>query len=230
MAPDSIWPGMFQAEAGTDCTASVRSISDTTITTVRSYAICDTKAARKKAGQPATTAVEREVMRIKTIVVLVVAVTLASVHSAEAQQSNKIVRIGLISQSSPSAMSPQIESLLQGLRELGYLEGKNISFERRYAQGELDRLAALVGELLRTKVDVIVATSTPATLAAKKTTNEIPIVFHVINDPVETGIVDSLARPGGNLTGVTMGGAELYGKRLSFSRRRSPNFLGRRFC
>jgi ABC-type uncharacterized transport system substrate-binding protein len=149
-------------------------------TRLASYAISDAQGARKKVlDKLATNRSKESRMAIKSIVVLVIVLTLAFIRPSGAQQSNTIVRIGLISQSSPSAAT-QIESLLQGLRELGYLEGKNISFERRYAQGELDRLAALVGELLRTKVDVIVATSTPATLAAKKTTNEIPIVFHVI--------------------------------------------------
>ena len=158
----------------------------------------------------------------KTIIVFLVGLLLASVHLADAQQPKKIARIGLLFQSSPSFTSPQIDALRQELRELGYVEGRNVSFERRYAEGELNRLAALAGELVRSKVDVIVATSTPGVLAAENATNEIPIVFHTINDPVETAVVASLARPGANITGVTMGGAELYGKRLGLLKETIP--------
>jgi len=161
-------------------------------------------------------------MGTRAIVVLIIGLTLASVHLADAQQTNKIARIGLLFQSSPSFTSPQIEALRQELRELGYVEGKNVAFENRYAEGRLDRLPALAGELVRAKVDVIVATSTPGVLAAKNATNEIPIVFHTINDPVETGVVASLARPGANITGLTMGGAELYGKRLELLKETIP--------
>jgi putative tryptophan/tyrosine transport system substrate-binding protein len=158
----------------------------------------------------------------KAILVWLIALALVPFHFAEAQQLKKIARIGLLFQSSPSFTSPQIDALRQELRELGYVEGRNVSFERRYAEGELNRLAALAGELVRSKVDVIVATSTPGVLAAKNATNEIPIVFHTINDPVETGVVASLARPGANITGVTMGGAELYGKRLELLKETIP--------
>jgi ABC-type uncharacterized transport system substrate-binding protein len=108
------------------------------------------------------------------------------------------------------------------LRELGYVEGKNIAIEYRHAEGKLDRLPALAGELVRFKVDVIVASSTPAALAAKNATKEIPILFETIGDPVASGIVASLAQPDANLTGMMMGGAELYGKRLELLKETIP--------
>ena len=100
-------------------------------------------------------------------------------------------------------MSKQLEAFRQGLRELGYVE-ENVAIEYRYAEGKLDRLPDLAVELVRLKVDVIAATSTPAVLAAKKH-HEKPIVFHTIGDPVASGVVASLAQPGGNITGLTMG-------------------------
>jgi putative tryptophan/tyrosine transport system substrate-binding protein len=156
------------------------------------------------------------------IIMLLIGLTLASVCLAEAQQPKKVARIGVLNQSSANFMSPQLEAFRQGLHDFGYVEGQNIAFEYRYAEGKLDRLSALAGELVRTKVDVIVATSTPGVLAAKNATNEIPIVFHTINDPVETGVVASFARPSANITGLTMGGAELYGKRLELLKETIP--------
>src|SRR5262245_3068361 len=181
-----------------------------------------TRGKEKHAGQPAMNRCKQTGMAKNAIILLLVGLTLMSLRLAEAQQPKKMARIGFISQSNPSAMSPQIDSLLQGLREVGYSEGKNVIFESRYAEGEIDRLAALAGDLVRTKIDVIVAMSTPAALAAKKATAEIPIVFYAINDPVETGLVDNLARPSGNITGMTMGGAELYGKRLELLKETIP--------
>ena len=99
----------------------------------------------------------------------------------------------------------------QGLRAFGYTRIQNIAIEYRYAEGKLDRLPYLAVELVRLKVDVIAATSTPAVLAAKNTTKEIPIIFHTLGDPVASGVVASLAQPGANITGLTMGGAELDG-------------------
>jgi ABC-type uncharacterized transport system substrate-binding protein len=140
----------------------------------------------------------------------------------QGQSRKKVARIGLLGQSNASFASPQTDALREGLRELGYVDGENMVFERRYAEGELDRLPGLARELVGLKVDIIVASSTPGILAAKDSTKEIPIVFHAINDPVETGIVSSLARPGSNVTGVTMGGAELYGKRLELLKETIP--------
>jgi putative ABC transport system substrate-binding protein len=135
--------------------------------------------------------------------------------SAEAQPPAKIPRIGWVSGSSdPNTPGPQVEAFRQGLRDLGYIEGKNMVVEYRYAEGKMDRIPSLVAELVQLKVDVLVSPNGPAILAAKQATKTIPIVMVVVLDPVATGIVDSLARPGGNITGVSTLNRELSGKRL----------------
>jgi len=143
-----------------------------------------------------------------------VALSIAFSFPAEAEHSKKVALIGVLGQSSECVVRAQLGAFQQGLRDLGYFEGQNLTIEYRYAEGKLDRLPGLARELIRLKADVILASSTPAVLAAKNETREIPIVFHTIGDPVANGIVASRARPGGNITGVTLGGAELYGKRL----------------
>jgi len=158
----------------------------------------------------------------KNILWLITVWLLVSSNIAEAQQPKKIPRIGVLRQSSADVLWTQVEAFRQGLRERGYSEGHNIGIEYRYADGELARLPGLANELVRIKVDVIVVSSTPAVLAAKNATKEIPIVFHTIGDPVASGVVASLARPGGNITGLTMGGAELYGKRLELLKETIP--------
>ena len=115
---------------------------------------------------------------------------------------------------SPSANSARIEAFRQGLRELGYVEGKNIVIEWRYAEGKLDRLPALAAELVRLKVDVIVTTGPTVTRAAKEATTTIPIVMAFDTDPVGNGFVASLARPGGNITGLSTLAPEISGKQL----------------
>ena len=125
---------------------------------------------------------------------------------AEAQQPARIPRIGILIPASASVLSARVEAFRQRLRELGYVEGKNIVIEYRYAEGKLERLPDLAAELVRLKVDVIV-TIGPAILAAKKASATIPIVFAVASDPVGTGLVSSLARPGGNITGLSHHGA-----------------------
>src|ERR1700730_9770805 len=125
-------------------------------------------------------------------------------------QQTKVARIGALYIGLADAESFKNE-LREGLRELGYLEGQNISFEFRSAEGKLDRLPELASELVRLKVDVIVALYVPCALAAKQATRDIPIVI-IAADPVETGIVASLARPGGNITGVSLMSAVLIGK------------------
>src|SRR5207302_7831785 len=129
--------------------------------------------------------------------------------AARAQQS-KVARIGALYIGLADAQSFKNE-FREGLRELGYVEGQNIAFEFRSAEGKLDRLPELASELVRLKVDVIVALYVPCALAAKGATGEIPIVI-VAADPVETGIVPSLARPGGNITGVSLMSAVMIGK------------------
>jgi len=143
-----------------------------------------------------------------TILLTVVAV-------AEAQQSAKVLRIGHVGVSGDlSSPSPNLESFRQGLRALGYIEGKNIQIESRYAEGKLDRLPSLVAELVQLKVDVFIIGTLVAVRAAKQATTTIPIVMVLSVDPVATGLVDSLARPGGNITGLTNLARDLSGKRL----------------
>jgi len=156
----------------------------------------------------------------KAIGVLLVSLALASVHLSEAQQQAKVPKIGWLLSGSSSA--PRNELLGRELRALGYVEGKNIAIEVRYAEGKLDRLPALADELVRLKVDVLVVSSTPGTLAAKNATKTIPIVFYNVADPVAVGLVDSLARPGGNITGFTIITAVLAGKRLELLKETIP--------
>ena len=153
-------------------------------------------------------------MTTKTIVVLLVALTLASVHLAEAQQSKKVPRIGVLWLYSPAIASPFAEAFRQGLRELGYVEGKSIVIEYRHAEGKYDRLPSLAAELVRLNVDIIVTASTPAAQAGQQATRSIPIVMTNVSDPVESGLVSSLARPGGNVTGLSLMHPDLSGKRL----------------
>src|SRR5439155_21474355 len=133
---------------------------------------------------------------------------------AEAQQQTKIPRIGYLSGNFLSSESARTEAFRQGLRELGYVEGKNILIEYRYAEGKLDRLPALAAELVRLKVDLIVTGGPGATRPAKEATVTIPIVFAQDGDPVASGFVASLARPGGNITGLSSLAPELSGKQL----------------
>jgi ABC-type uncharacterized transport system substrate-binding protein len=133
---------------------------------------------------------------------------------AQAQQPTKIPRIGYLSPNSLSFNPARIEAFRQGLRELGYVEGKNIVIEYRNTEGKLDRLPSLAAELVRLKVDIIVTTSPAPTRAAKEATSTIPIVFAQDGDPVASGFVASLARPGGNITGLSTLAPELSGKRL----------------
>src|SRR5262245_47628829 len=121
---------------------------------------------------------------------------------AEAHQAGKVPRIGILSASSAAVPALDVyDSFRQGLRELGYIEGKDIFIETRYAEGKLDQLSDFATELVKLKVDVIVTNTTPGVLAAKNATSAIPIVFWSVSDPVKTGLVSSLARPGGNITG-----------------------------
>ena len=132
----------------------------------------------------------------------------------EAQQPKKNPRIGFLASSSASAYVNRVEAFLGGLRDLGYMEGQNIAIEYRYAEGKLDRLAGFGAELVRLNVDVIVAMGDASVRAARKATETIPIVTTIVSDPVALGFVASLARPGGNITGLTSLARELGGKRL----------------
>jgi len=146
---------------------------------------------------------------------------LAVAVTAEAQQPAKIPRIGYLA-NSRSAGVARYDAFRQGLREFGYVEGKTIVIERRYAEGKQDRLSALVAELVRLKVDVIVTGSPSATRSAKQATSTIPIVMLADDDPVGSGFVASLARPGRNITGLATLSPELSGKQLELLREIAP--------
>ena len=145
---------------------------------------------------------------------LIVVVTAVQGIIAEAQQPKKVPRIGLLSTVSSSSIAARMEAFRQGLRELGYVEGKNIFIEHRSAEGKPDRVRELVAETMRLKVDVIVTTGPTSTRAAKEATVTIPIVMGFDTDPVGNGFVASLARPGGNITGLSTLAPELSGKQL----------------
>jgi putative ABC transport system substrate-binding protein len=153
-------------------------------------------------------------MNRRTLLFGLALASLAAPLATEAQQAAKIARIGYLAAN--LAASPQLlEAFLQGLRDLGYVEGRNVVIEYRSAEGKLERLPALAAELVALKVDVIVAGGgAPAALAAKQATRTIPICFIAVGDPVTSGLVTSLARPGGNVTGLASLTPELVGKRL----------------
>src|SRR5262245_9064432 len=153
-------------------------------------------------------------MRAKILVYALPALILTTIHLAEAQQSKKVPRIGFLGAASASSYAVRIDAVRQGLNELGYIEGKNIVIEYRYAEGKPDRLPALVAELVRLKVEVIVSAGPLPTRAAKEATVTIPIVMTQVGDPVGVGFVASLARPGANITGLSSVAPELGGKRL----------------
>jgi putative ABC transport system substrate-binding protein len=151
------------------------------------------------------------------------ATLLALCFPAQAQQPKKVPRLGYLESTGDSNNpGPQIEAIRQGLRDLGYIEGKNIQVEYRYTEGKNDRIPGLVAELVQLKVDVLVVRSQPAIRAAKQATKTIPIVMVTTQDPVALGFIDNLARPGGNITGVTTLQRELSGKRLELLKEAVP--------
>jgi putative tryptophan/tyrosine transport system substrate-binding protein len=152
--------------------------------------------------------------RLATAVVLLLLT--ASFGTATAQPAQKLPRVGYLnpgSQSNPLRQR-RLEAFRQGLSELGYVEGQNIAIESRWAEGQYDRYPALAADLVRLKVDVIVALGGAATQAAQQATRTIPIVMSLVNDPVGSGLVPNLARPGGNITGTSVMAPELVGKQL----------------
>ena len=162
-------------------------------------------------------------MNRKITVLMFCSMLFALCVSVEAQQPGKAPRIGYVSGSGdPHNPGPSVEAFRRGLRDLGYMEGKNILVEYRYAEGVRDRIPGLVAELVRLKLDVLVFHDTSAIHAAKRATQTTPIVMVATQDPVATGIVASLARPGGNITGLTRLTRELSGKRLELLKEMVP--------
>jgi putative tryptophan/tyrosine transport system substrate-binding protein len=159
-------------------------------------------------------------MKAKILVYALPALILTCVHLAEAQQPKKIPRIGIL-RVEPGA-GEVYEAFRQGLRELGYVEGQNIVLEFRDTEAKAERLPDLAAELVRLKVDVILTSSTPGIQAAKKATETIPIVMAFSGDPVGTGLVASLAKPGGNITGLSDIGPEISGKQLELLKEAFP--------
>ena len=151
-----------------------------------------------------------------------VALLLALSSSADAQQPPKLAKIGWLFSGTPASMASQRDEIVRLLYELGYIESKNIAFEYRYADNELDRLPALAHELVSLKIDVLLVRGPRTALAAKAATRTIPIVFYDVADPVVLGLVDSLVRPGGNLTGLTIITEALVGKRLELLKETVP--------
>jgi putative ABC transport system substrate-binding protein len=160
-------------------------------------------------------------MTPRILICLLATLFLSNTFLAEAQQP-KVQRLGLLVPGSQSAFSSRTEAFRQGLRDLGYTEGQNIVIESRYGEGRPDRFIELAGELVHLKVDVVVTASATAILAAKKASSTIPIVFTAVNDPIAAGIVASLARPGGNITGITNLSTDLDGKRLELLKETFP--------
>jgi putative tryptophan/tyrosine transport system substrate-binding protein len=143
--------------------------------------------------------------------------------AARAQQAGKLPTVGFFSPNRASAQSEWTEAFVQRLRELGWIEGRTVSIEYRWAEGRTERLAEIAADLAHLKVDVIVTQGGAAVLAAKRATSVMPIIFAVAGDPVGTGLVASLPRPGGNVTGLSMLNTDLVGKRLELLREVIPN-------
>jgi ABC-type uncharacterized transport system substrate-binding protein len=156
----------------------------------------------------------------KILIWLLATLLLTAAPAAAAQQPKKVPRIGFLATTDRDA--PNIEPFRQGLRELGYIEGQNILVEYRYAEGKQDRFPSLVAEFVRLKVDALVSGNNSAVLSAKQLTKTIPVVMVLQQDPVVMGLVDSLARPGGNITGITLLTGDLSGKRLELLKEAVP--------
>jgi len=161
-------------------------------------------------------------MKKKVTVFTLSALLYALGFSVEAQQPNKGPLIGFLGGNSSSDLSPRVEGFKQGMRELGYVEGQNVTIAYRFADGKVERLPDLASELVRLKLDCIVTAGTPATHAARQATSTIPIVMGNVDDPIAQGFAASLARPGGNITGMTDIASELAGKRLELLKEAVP--------
>ena len=162
-------------------------------------------------------------LRAVGLVVAFALVLLAAPPRADAQAPARVPRIGFLGNTTPVLEANLVGPFREGLRDLGYVEGQNIQIEYRWAEGKYDRFPALIAELIALKVEVIVTAGTPATLAVKKATTSVPLVMIAVGDPVGTGIIASLSRPGGNITGLTSISPELDGKRLELLREVIPD-------
>src|ERR1700682_5530822 len=159
---------------------------------------------------------------VAVVALLALGVTAAPL-AAEAQQAGKVYRIGYLSAPTRASVENALQAFLRKLRELGWVEGQNVIIEYRWAEGNVERLPDLAAELVRRNVDVIVAPAGSAALAAKNATSSIPIVMIFPSDPVEIGLVASLGRPGGNITGTTFTpGPEIFGKQLQILKETIP--------
>jgi ABC-type uncharacterized transport system substrate-binding protein len=158
----------------------------------------------------------------KIFVFLLATVLLTAAPHAEAQQPKKVPHVGVLAGGSASSDKARIDALRQGLRELGYMEGKNLVIEYEYADGKTNRLTELAARLVHLKVEVIVTAGPSATRVAKQTTTTIPIVMAQDSDPIASGLVASLARPGGNITGLSRLSPELSGKQLELLKETVP--------
>jgi putative ABC transport system substrate-binding protein len=147
---------------------------------------------------------------------------LAAPRAVEAQRAGKVYRIAFLGNSTPALEANLVGRFREGLRDLDYVEGLNVLIEYRWAEGKYERFPALIAELIALRVEVIVTAGTPASLAVKKATTSIPLVMVAVGDPVATGLVASLARPGGNITGLTSIAEEMEGKRLELLREVAP--------
>ena len=161
-------------------------------------------------------------MQINLIVWSVISILFGIIPSTDAQQIKKIPVVGYLSASVRATHAPSFEAFRQGLRELGYIEGQNIAIEARFAEGKAAKLPELIEELLRLKVDLLVAGGSEAVRPAKETTKTIPIIVAHFEDPIGEGFVASLARPGGNITGLSRMSSDLAGKRVELLKETKP--------
>ena len=159
-------------------------------------------------------------MTHKIVIYAWAAIFVLGALQVDVQSAEKVHKVGILS--GASEVPQFFDAFTRRLRELGYVEGKNIVFERKYAAGEIERLPQFATELLKENVDIILAVTIPAVLAAKKASTTVPIVMNNIPDPVEVGLVDSLASPGGNVTGTSSLGVDLSGKRLELLKETFP--------
>jgi ABC-type uncharacterized transport system substrate-binding protein len=160
--------------------------------------------------------------RVVLVAALVMSVVLARAGAAQVPQAGKLPRIGFLGNSTAALEANLVGAFRDGLRAFGYVEGRTIAIDYRWAEGRYDRFPALIAELIAARVDVIVTAGTPAALAVKKATSSVPLVMIAVGDPVGTGLVPSLSQPAGNITGVTSISAEMDGKRLELLREVIP--------